>query len=165
MIIPTFQYFIKDNELSISDISRDTGLTRPTISALINKHNNGIRFDTINLICATYNLTIDDLFIFLPFESIVIDSDKQTITFTLYKEHKTKKIVKYVNSTYPSITETFNLIEIEKNTLLTYQKILSDLTDKQVDALTFYFFYAFDEIIGSTFLKMSTIDLLEYINR
>lgn len=48
---------------SISDIARETGLNRNTVTALYHGRVDGIKFDTLERLCKTYNLSIVDLVI------------------------------------------------------------------------------------------------------
>lgn len=46
---------------SITDISKETGLNRNTVSALYNNRVDGIKFDTLEKICEVYNLKMEDV--------------------------------------------------------------------------------------------------------
>lgn len=46
---------------SIVDIAKDTKINRNSISAIVNGKIDGIKFDTIEKICDTYNVRLDDL--------------------------------------------------------------------------------------------------------
>lgn len=46
---------------SITDIAQDTGLNRNTITALYHNKVDGIKFDTIEKICKTYNVTFEEI--------------------------------------------------------------------------------------------------------
>ena len=46
---------------SILDISRDTGLNRNTVTGLYHNKVDGIKFSTLDVLCDTYGLTLEDL--------------------------------------------------------------------------------------------------------
>ncbi|MEN9558006.1 MAG: hypothetical protein RL141_375, partial [Candidatus Parcubacteria bacterium] len=46
---------------NITDIARETGLNRNTITSLYHNNVDGIKFSTIDILCETYGITLQDL--------------------------------------------------------------------------------------------------------
>lgn len=75
---------------SISDISRETGIHRNAISALVNEKVDGIKFETLEKLCQTYNLDLSNLLVYEPTpttinkESKVYCQEGDLILFTLW---------------------------------------------------------------------------------
>lgn len=61
MIIFKFKEVVDRLGKSISDIARETGLNRNTVTALYHGKVDGIKFETLEKLCATYHLSIADL--------------------------------------------------------------------------------------------------------
>lgn len=61
MVRITLKQFAEEAGKSISDIARETGLNRNTVTALYHGKVDGIKFPTIEAICQTYNLRLGDI--------------------------------------------------------------------------------------------------------
>ncbi|ABS23193.1 helix-turn-helix domain-containing protein [Bacillus cytotoxicus] len=61
MIVCGFKKILKDKRLSITKVSKDTGLSRVTLTALANGTSKGIRFDTLNKLTQYLNVNVDEL--------------------------------------------------------------------------------------------------------
>lgn len=58
-----------EKNLTIQDVHEMTGISRNTISQMINKEPKGIQFDTLDKLLNNLNLTVDNLIKFTPNES------------------------------------------------------------------------------------------------
>ena len=55
-------------QLKIVKVSNDTGISRPTLTALYYNNGKGIQFDTMNVLCRYLNVSPAQLFDFTPVE-------------------------------------------------------------------------------------------------
>jgi len=62
---------LAERNLKSSKVSKDTGISRTTITSLIYNHSQGIQFDTINTLCNYLKITPGELFEYLPFDLII----------------------------------------------------------------------------------------------
>lgn len=53
--------------LKIIDVSRETGITRNTLSTLYNNTSKGIQFETLDKLCSFFNILPGDLFSYIGF--------------------------------------------------------------------------------------------------
>lgn len=63
MVTINLQQFAQERGKSASDIAKETGINRNTITALLHNKVDGIKFSTIEKICQTYKLQLSDLLI------------------------------------------------------------------------------------------------------
>lgn len=61
MVRCNLQNILQKQNLSISKLSEDTGISRTTLHALLTNKSKGIQFDTINTLCNYLNVNINDL--------------------------------------------------------------------------------------------------------
>lgn len=66
---------LAERNLKITQVSKDTGISRTTLTALINNRSQGIQFDTINTLCNYLKITPDKLMSYLPLEIEISDID------------------------------------------------------------------------------------------
>jgi len=59
---------MKKKHLNIKTIQQSTGLSRTTISNLINQHSNGIQFDTLATLCGILECDISELLVLHEFD-------------------------------------------------------------------------------------------------
>lgn len=70
MIEITLNKLAKRLNKSITDIAKETGLNRNTITALFHNKVDGIKFDTLEKICETYRIDINDIIGFQSEQSV-----------------------------------------------------------------------------------------------
>lgn len=63
----------KQRGKTVTQIAKETGLNRNTVTALFHNKVDGIKFDTLDILCRTYGLTLQDL---LEYQSPVIQSGR-----------------------------------------------------------------------------------------
>lgn len=69
---------LAERNLTIKQIIKDTGLSRNTLSNIINNPLSNISLDTLNTLCIYLKITVDDFYSFVPFNfeyNIDIDHD------------------------------------------------------------------------------------------
>ncbi|UTH13026.1 helix-turn-helix domain-containing protein [Macrococcus equipercicus] len=62
MIVCTLKEVMNQRNVKVSDIVRDTKVTRPTITALYNNRSKGIQFETMEKLCNYLNVNPNQLF-------------------------------------------------------------------------------------------------------
>ncbi len=55
-----------ERKLKISDVARDTGLHRNTITLLYQETATRVDLDAVNALCKYFNVGVDDLFEYVP---------------------------------------------------------------------------------------------------
>ena len=68
MIVSKLSQVLFERQLKISDVARETGITRPTLTSLYSGKSKGINFDTLDKLCKFFSLTPNELFAFYDFE-------------------------------------------------------------------------------------------------
>lgn len=66
MIYSNLAVLLAERDLSITKVSKDTGISRTTLTALCTNHGQGIQFDTLNTLCIYLGITPDKLIAFVP---------------------------------------------------------------------------------------------------
>jgi len=61
MIVNKFSLLLAERLLKVSDVSRDTGISRTTLTALYYRKNAGIQFDTLDRLCKYFNCNIEEI--------------------------------------------------------------------------------------------------------
>ena len=62
MIKTNLKELLEKNKLSINKLSMETGLSRPTLTSLLNNDSKGIQFDTLETLLDFFNIPISDFF-------------------------------------------------------------------------------------------------------
>ena len=70
MIKSNLKVKLAENNIRISKIANDTGISRTTLTALSEGHTKGIQFDTLNKICRYLKIEPADLFVYSPIDII-----------------------------------------------------------------------------------------------
>ena len=66
MIINNLSEILGRKRLKISNVIKETGITRPTLTSLYYDKSKGINFDTLNTLCNNLDITPGELFTFCP---------------------------------------------------------------------------------------------------
>lgn len=66
MIKSNLKILLAENNIRISKISNDTGISRTTLTALSENHLKGIQLDTMNKLCKYLRISPSDLFAYAP---------------------------------------------------------------------------------------------------
>lgn len=78
MMANKLKSLLAERKLTIKQIIKDTGLSRNTLSNIINNPLSNISLDTLNTLCIYLKITVDDFYSFVPFNfeyNIDIDHD------------------------------------------------------------------------------------------
>lgn len=73
MIDCNLAVLLAERDLKITKVSKDTGISRTTLTALCNDYSGGVKFDTINTLCTYLKVTPEDFFSYLPYEYDFVD--------------------------------------------------------------------------------------------
>lgn len=73
MLINRLPSILGANRLNISKVSKETGISRTTLTALYYGNGKGVQFDTLNALCMYLNTTVDKIIEFLPFNLSVLN--------------------------------------------------------------------------------------------
>lgn len=88
MIIFRLKEVLAEKGYSITSFSQKSGISRPTLSALVNNESKGIQFDTLDTICKTLYIPINKLITHIPFsfdaELLNFDEELYFIKIILY---------------------------------------------------------------------------------
>lgn len=68
MLRVNLNMLLAERSLTASRLAKDTGISKTTLSSLVNNTGKGIQYDTIDNICNYLNITPDDFFDYVPFE-------------------------------------------------------------------------------------------------
>ena len=67
MIYSKLSNLMKRKRLTITKLANDTGISRTTLTSLFHNTGNGIQFDTLNVLCKYFNISINELLVFVPY--------------------------------------------------------------------------------------------------
>lgn len=73
MILCNLAAIMGERRLKISKVAADTGISRTTLTALYYDSGKGVQFETANLLCIYFGITMGELFTTLPFDWFVED--------------------------------------------------------------------------------------------
>lgn len=68
MVNSNLAVLLAERNLKITRVSRDTGISRTTLTALCNDYTGGIKFDTLNVLCKYLKVTPQDFFNYSPYD-------------------------------------------------------------------------------------------------
>lgn len=113
MLINKLNVLLTEHNLTITKMSKDTGLSRTTLTLLANNHTQGIQFDTLNKICLYLNINPSDFFEFIPLEiaaNVVNFSEKQFDLQVSFLEQN--KVSYFLLDGYYNLSETDIFIDL-----------------------------------------------------
>lgn len=73
MILCNLAAIMGERRLKISKVAADTGISRTTLTALYYDSGKGVQFETANLLCIYFGISMGELFSTLPFDLFVED--------------------------------------------------------------------------------------------
>lgn len=96
-----------ERQLKMSTVIKETGVTRPTLTALFYNSGKGVQIDTVNTLCNYLKVTPGDFFGYIPYDF--------TYNFTLERNQATKKDTDNAYTASASI----GITDISKNLIAT----------------------------------------------
>lgn len=155
MILSELTKHLLARRITISELSRGTGISRPTLTALANNTTTGIQYDTLNKICSYLEIDPSLLLIFIPFElSITLNKDltqftiKITDTDVMQNIKDTDEILnieltadieKLKGETTQKDAKSLYLVKLNAESSIKYQRVLDKyIEDYKIFPLTEY---------------------------
>lgn len=110
MIMSNLAVLLAERRLNISKVSKDTNISRTTLTSLMHNYFNGIQMDTLNTLCLYLNVTPSDILAFIPYdfalENIKFDSTCDNCEFKLrVKTFSNDLLVNLVGEIWPVIKD------------------------------------------------------------
>lgn len=68
MIFNRLKMLLSERELTISQVAKDTGLSRTTLTYMVQNNSKGIQLATLNQLCQYLHVRPDDFFEYYPFD-------------------------------------------------------------------------------------------------
>ena len=68
MIFNRLKMLLSERELTISQVAKDTGLSRTTLTYMVQNNSKGIQLVTLNQLCQYLHVRPDDFFEYYPFD-------------------------------------------------------------------------------------------------
>lgn len=130
MVRCNLSILLAEQNLKITKVAEDTGISRTTLTSLSNNYSQGIQFDTINTLCSYLKVTPDKLISFIPIDIKILlvsmDNSKSNhdydcmIEFLLVDNFKTTqyKMFGYIDLQYNDsnvISDVFIFLNVLEN--------------------------------------------------
>lgn len=172
MIYSELQELLLKKRFTISDVSKGTGISRPTLTALTYNKSTGVQFDTLNTICAFLDVDISSIFTYLPFNLDITAHENEElrpfcskinidITFTDIIDKSTILSIPCLCSLNKE-KHPYWIIKMSAKKIFPYQKFINTkLSDKQFIALTQILKVRIAQLMGS-YYDDSEIVLLNF---
>lgn len=92
MIKCNLAVLLAERGLKITKVSNDTGISRTTLTSLMNNYSSGIQFDTLNTLCNYLQTTPELFFPYVPFDySVNADKiDEKTVIIDIIFHSRNK---------------------------------------------------------------------------
>lgn len=149
MIKSNLKNILKDKNISATTLSKISEVSRTAINQLVNNASGGIQFDTINKICFTLGIKVDELLLYSPFDvkvsvkSIKLNNgiyfvdailnlkepfetcdDKNTYTYNIYTDREMPLLIEFREY------DVFSVGFANKDDFLYYQTLISDISSQ-----------------------------------
>lgn len=122
MIRCNLAVLLAERNLKISKVSKDTGISRTTLTSLNSNYSQGIQFDTMNTLCLYLGITPEKLINYIPFDIKITDvkydveDSEADIGVELITSNKSKKkyeLFALINKHYSERYYIIEWLEIE----------------------------------------------------
>lgn len=64
---------LAERNLKITKVCNDTGISRTTLTYLVNNYSKGIQYDTLNTLCTYLHVSPGEMFLFVPIDINILD--------------------------------------------------------------------------------------------
>lgn len=128
MIISNLRIRLAERGYNVTKVSKDTGVSRTTISSLADGQAKGVQLDTINTLCTYLEITPQDLFDFYPADFSFIAENLEQIDYPPYT-NSVDINVSILKKLEKEIVHIIALLRLDNDTL--YVKI--DESDQDYD--------------------------------
>lgn len=120
---------LAERKLKISKVSKDTGISRTTLTALSSNQSQGIQFDTLNNLCSYLRITPSDFFCYAPFEFTVKLEEYRDNAFYIHINFDSLDSVYLFADLYPQF-------EKDDSKVVKFVEIYLDLPDDEDNTRT-----------------------------
>lgn len=86
MIYSKLSNLMRKKGLTITKLANDTGISRTTLTSLFHNSGNGIQFDTLNVLCNYFHISISELLVFVPYTVEIKLEDIEESSFIYYDD-------------------------------------------------------------------------------
>ena len=111
MIVSKLSLILEERFLKISDIARETGVTRPTLTSLCNGSSKGINFDTLDKLCRFLSVTPNELLAYYDFEFDNVSIN--TVNSDIFKS----SLNPFVFGDFPMLLGFYGKLPVKENQL------------------------------------------------
>ncbi|MCI7344271.1 MAG: helix-turn-helix transcriptional regulator [Fusobacterium necrophorum] len=110
MIGYNLSVLLAERGLNVSKVSKDTGLSRITLSAIVNNTGQGVQLETLNRLCDYLRVTPSELFLYVPFNiNIYVDSPNEIIEIEYINSNKN------IKCDFPYSIQVYDIMEEDGN--------------------------------------------------
>lgn len=96
MIRCNLSILLAERNLKITQVSKDTGISRTTLTSLSSNYSQGIQFDTVNTLCNYLKITPEQLISYIPVDieilDIILSDSTVTVNLNIIEKSKTHNI-------------------------------------------------------------------------
>ena len=122
MLESNLKVLLAERDLKISKVSKDTGISRTTLTALCYGHSEGIKFDTLDTLCKYLKITPGDFFNFAAYDyeteilNVKVDENGENTNLAcamkikITKDDLTMSLPVTCYSSFKEKDDTFNLV-------------------------------------------------------
>ncbi len=117
MIRCNLAVLLAERNLRISKVSKDTGISRTTLTSLNNNYSQGIQFDTMNTLCLYLGVVPEKLISYIPFDMEITsfeydtESGEMDIQLEITTNNKNKKNYQLFANVNKHYSEKYYIIE------------------------------------------------------
>lgn len=162
MILCNLKNLIKKYDVTQTQIIEKTGITRPTLLQLIKNENNGFKYDTLEKLCAFFDIELNDLLIYCPYFIKINDFD---LTKWIIEENKKEIFQISINLSIDNDEYIFDLVG-SRSEINMYEKDLILKCEISYDLYHLFKTKKVEEFLNSMLLLddrlIKFIDDLEY---
>lgn len=105
MVRCNLSVLLAERNLKITKVSKDTGISRTTLTYLVNNYSKGIQYDTLNTLCSYLHILPSDIILYIPVDIYILNvtymgENDEEFNLELQITHKgmTKKCELYGNT-------------------------------------------------------------------
>lgn len=151
MLLSNLSVLLAERNLKITKVSKDTGISRTTLTSLVSNNSKGIQFDTLNELCMYLKAEPKDVFLYIPFNIKLIslnflDKENFTLVFQI-EHHKLWELHLNASAKYSCIFNDPDEILMSADLYVKYDSIVEELGH-----IPKAFYYNMEETIKTAFL-------------
>lgn len=110
MITTNLKNLLDNKKISINKLSNETGLSRPTLTSLMNNESKGIQFDTLERLLDYFEISLSDFF----------NVYHEEITFSFYSTVPLSKTKEIENAPFSKTETNTKFVEVNPSQMIPY---------------------------------------------